>query len=76
MANLNPNGGVRHNSLPGGAQPTDASLRSIPITEKAKETSAWDIYNTEAKKVDDELVKDWTDSLNSLLVFVSRVIYS
>lgn len=35
------------------------------------ETSAWDVYNNEARKVDNELVKDWTASLNSLLVFVS-----
>lgn len=36
-----------------------------------KEETAWDIYNSEAKKVDEELVKDWIASLNSLLVFVS-----
>jgi len=36
-----------------------------------KETTAWDIYNNEARKVDRELVNDWTTSLNFLLVFVS-----
>jgi Family of unknown function (DUF6535) len=36
-----------------------------------KEYSAWDVYNNEAKKVDTELVNDWRDSLNSLLLFVS-----
>jgi hypothetical protein len=35
-----------------------------------KEFTAWDVYNNESKKVDDELVKDWTVSLNFLLVFV------
>lgn len=36
-----------------------------------KEYSGWDVYNNEAKKVDTELVKDWTASLNFLLLFVS-----
>ncbi|KIM20509.1 hypothetical protein M408DRAFT_307663, partial [Serendipita vermifera MAFF 305830] len=35
------------------------------------ENNAWDIYNTEASKVDFELIKDWTASLNSLLVFAA-----
>jgi len=37
------------------------------------EFTAWDVYNNEAKKVDDELIKDWTVSLKFLLVFVSLV---
>ena len=36
-----------------------------------REYSGWDVYNNEAKKVDTELVNDWRDSLNSLLLFVS-----
>jgi hypothetical protein len=36
-----------------------------------KEYSGWDVYNNEAKKVDTELVNDWRESLNSLLLFVS-----
>ncbi|KIM20823.1 hypothetical protein M408DRAFT_122873 [Serendipita vermifera MAFF 305830] len=36
-----------------------------------KEYSGWDVYNNEAKKVDTELVKDWTSSLNFLLVFAA-----
>lgn len=36
-----------------------------------KEYSGWDVYNNEAKKMDTELVKDWTSSLNFLLLFVS-----
>lgn len=35
------------------------------------ENNAWDIYNAEASKVDSELIKDWTASLNSLLVFAA-----
>jgi Family of unknown function (DUF6535) len=35
------------------------------------EYSGWDVYNNEARKVDRELVKDWTASLNFLLLFVS-----
>lgn len=37
-----------------------------------KETTAWDVYNNEARKVDAELVKDWNASLKSLLLFVSH----
>jgi Family of unknown function (DUF6535) len=36
-----------------------------------KEYSGWDVYNNEAKKTDTELVNDWRESLNSLLLFVS-----
>jgi hypothetical protein len=36
-----------------------------------KEHTVWDVYNNEARKVDIELVKDWRESLNSLLLFVS-----
>jgi hypothetical protein len=36
-----------------------------------KEHTVWDVYNNEARKVDIELVKDWKESLNSLLLFVS-----
>ena len=38
-----------------------------------KENTVWDVYNNEARKVDIELVKDWRESLNFLLVFVSIV---
>ena len=40
----------------------------------AKESTVWDVYNNEARKVDNELVKDWTASLNLLLVFVSQLL--
>lgn len=30
----------------------------------------WDVYNNESRIVDRELIKDWTSSLNSLLLFV------
>jgi hypothetical protein len=36
-----------------------------------KEYSGSDVYNNEAKKTDTELVNDWRESLNSLLLFVS-----
>jgi Family of unknown function (DUF6535) len=42
----------------------------------ATEYSAWDVYNNEARKVDTELVNDWRDSLNSLLLFVSIILLS
>jgi len=37
-----------------------------------KETDCWDIYNNEARKHDTALVKEGRESLNSLLLFVSR----
>jgi hypothetical protein len=41
---------------------------------RKKEHDAWDVYNTEAKKQDTELVNDWRNSLNSLLLFVSYIL--
>ncbi|KIM30728.1 hypothetical protein M408DRAFT_65566, partial [Serendipita vermifera MAFF 305830] len=41
------------------------------IPALAKEYSGWDVYNNEAKKIDFELVKDWTSSLNFLLLFAA-----
>lgn len=38
----------------------------------ASERTVWDVYNNEARIVDRELVKDWTSSLNSLLLFVRQ----
>jgi inactivated superfamily I helicase len=35
------------------------------------EKSAWDIYNNIADIRDGELIKDWNDTLNFLLIFVS-----
>ena len=43
------------------------------IPGMVKESTPWDVYNNEARKVDNELVKDWTASLNFLLVFVSSL---
>jgi hypothetical protein len=35
-----------------------------------EETTAWEIYNRKAAEIDRERVKDWNDSLNTLLIFV------
>lgn len=48
----------------------DANVQQYD-TRRFKENSIWDVYNNEARMVDRELVKDWTTSLNSLLLFVS-----
>ncbi|KIM23428.1 hypothetical protein M408DRAFT_27881 [Serendipita vermifera MAFF 305830] len=37
----------------------------------AKEYTAWDVYNNEARKLDIELIQDWRSSLNSLLLFAA-----
>jgi hypothetical protein len=75
------NQGLNRNT---GAQHTDRSPEKSPVQYDAgmategerlpgipKEYSGWDVYNNEAKKVDTELVNDWRESLNSLLLFVS-----
>jgi hypothetical protein len=36
-----------------------------------KDTTAWEIYNHRASEIDREMIKDWNDSLNTLLIFVS-----
>jgi hypothetical protein len=40
----------------------------LVVTE---ETTAWEIYNHKATEIDRELIKDWNDSLNTLLILVS-----
>jgi hypothetical protein len=49
----------------------DVTSEADRILGMTKEYSGWDVYNNEARKVDNELVKDWTTSLNFLLIFVS-----
>jgi len=49
---------------------TSVGIEGERLPGFVKEFTAWDVYNNESKKVDDELVKDWTVSLNFLLVFV------
>jgi hypothetical protein len=67
-----PNRGVVSSTteLPGVA-PENIGIEPDHIPGFIKEFTAWDVYNNEARKVDNELVKDWTSSLNSLLLFVS-----
>jgi hypothetical protein len=54
-----------------GVAPENIGIERDHIPGIIKEFTAWDVYNNEARKVDNELVKDWTSSLNSLLLFVS-----
>jgi Family of unknown function (DUF6535) len=49
----------------------EARMDEERISGMVKESTVWDVYNNEARKVDNELVKDWMASLNFLLVFVS-----
>ncbi|PVF90767.1 hypothetical protein CPB86DRAFT_573247 [Serendipita vermifera] len=35
------------------------------------ETTAWEIYNHEASEVDKEMIKDWNEILNTLLIFTA-----
>ncbi|PVF96427.1 hypothetical protein CPB86DRAFT_762266 [Serendipita vermifera] len=40
----------------------------LVVTDK---TTAWEIYNHKASEVDREMIKDWNDSLNTLLIFTA-----
>jgi Family of unknown function (DUF6535) len=59
-----PKGGLTEEHVP------EATSEADRILGMTKEYSGWDVYNNEARKVDNELVKDWTTSLNFLLIFV------
>jgi hypothetical protein len=48
-----------------------ATTSSKEIENTSSEDTAWEIYNRKAALYDRELVKDWNDSLNTLLIFVS-----
>jgi hypothetical protein len=43
---------------------------NLKIKRRAPET-AWEAYNHRAAIYDKELIKDWNESLNTLLIFVS-----
>ena len=60
-----------HGPTPIGENYSNIGLDGVPSHGMFKETTAWAVYNNEARKVDNELVKDWNASLNFLLVFVS-----
>jgi hypothetical protein len=45
--------------------------KPIELMNMAESATVWEIYNYEAAKVDKEMIKDWNDSLNTLLIFVS-----
>lgn len=66
--------GMRLEDSPLEDRPLNAGIDGEFFHGTLKENSAWDIYNNEARKVDNELVKDWTSSLNFLLVFVSSLV--
>lgn len=48
----------------------DQRQPGTPLAVNA-DTTAWEIYNDRAFAIDKELIKDWNDSLNTLLIFVS-----
>ncbi|KAG8815120.1 hypothetical protein FRC19_001253 [Serendipita sp. 401] len=58
----------------------DPASRISPATQQKsgnrpldvnKTTSAWQIYNDRAFAIDKELIKEWNDSLNTLLIFAA-----
>jgi hypothetical protein len=77
--NTAPNLGPSHTGAPNRRRKeaveigTGVAAEGGRLPGMTKEYSAWDVYNNEARKVDTELVNDWRDSLNSLLLFVCIV---
>jgi hypothetical protein len=52
--------------------PLDSGEKPGESLKVTPDTTAWDIYNYHAGRVESEVVKDWNDTLNTLLVFVSK----
>jgi hypothetical protein len=52
----------------GIAREARKSGEPLNVTEN---TTVWEIYNHKATKADREMIKDWNDSLNTLIIFVS-----
>ena len=52
--------------------PLDSGEKPRESLKVTPDTTAWDIYNYQAGRVESEVVKDWNDTLNTLLVFVSK----
>jgi len=50
-------------------KPREARQPGTPL-QVTRETSIYEIYNHEAEITDRERIKDWNDSLNTLLIFV------
>jgi hypothetical protein len=59
-----------HNLDDGHPARADVGVDEERTPEMIKESTVWDVYNNEARKADNELVKDWT-SLNFLLFGLS-----
>ena len=65
-------------------QPNPSAMFSLRRGQKTvlepldadENTTAWEVYNSRALMIDRELVKDWNDSLNTLLIFVSTPLFS
>jgi hypothetical protein len=52
--------------------PLDSGERPRESLKVTPDTTAWDIYNDQAEQVENEVVRDWKDTLSTLLVFVSK----
>jgi hypothetical protein len=51
--------------------PSDGGDKPPESLEVNSDTSAWEIYNYHVGKIEGDVVQDWKDTLNVLLVFVS-----
>jgi hypothetical protein len=52
------------------------SHRTIPPSTLASATSSeWQLYNERAAIVDHELMRDWSEGLNTMLIIVSASIW-
>jgi hypothetical protein len=69
-----PKGAESRNATNAHTPPLSPPVMKSYETTFTPESTIWDVYNNEARIMDNELVKDWTSSLNFLLVFVSYII--
>lgn len=53
---------------------TQKYAEDVPHTEMGPTARLWKVYNEEAAKFDDDMVEDWKDGLDMLLVFVSNLL--
>jgi hypothetical protein len=68
---------MRRNSIQNRSRtPYRSAAHESVARVTAGATTAWEVYNDRALETDKERIKDWNDSLNTLLIFVSTTAVS
>lgn len=50
--------------------PRTRNVKESPSIDPMSDATVWDIFDNHARKVEREHIKDWNDTLGTLLVFV------